>query len=551
MSGARRQVLAWSVGIAVAAIAGVVVVAGVDATALAATLRAAARDPLGLVVLIGVYLGAFAVRARAWTTILPRLSFGHALAAIHLSAGANHLLPLRLGEALRATSVVRRAGIPLGPATASTVSLRAADVAAVVSIGLVAGTTVAARLLGRWWPLLLVGALAVTAAAVWWLIRLGRHHGGVRRPGTMTLVLTVCSWLLEAIVMWQVARWAGVPISVAAAILVTAVTIAAQVAAVAPGGFGTYEAAATAALVAVGIDAGTALAVALAAHAIKTAYALVAGAVGAVLPTPPLIGHLRLPPPRPSGPHPPCPGDDRPVVLFLPAHNEEATVAHVVSRVPERVAGRPVRCLVIDDGSSDATAHRAREAGAEVISLASNRGLGAAVRQGLSEALTREAVAVAFCDADGEYAPEELERLVAPVLAGEADYVIGSRFSGDIQRMLPHRRFGNRVLTWLVRFVTRIPVTDGQSGYRAFSAEAAADAEIIHDFNYAQVLTIDLLRKGYRYQEVPISYHFREAGDSFVRLRRYLVAVIPAIWRSLNRDLHPEPACEPPTVGVS
>lgn len=550
MDAARTRALAWGSGIAVAALAGLVVAAGVDTTVLATTVGAAVQDPLGLSVLVGMYLAAFAVRARAWTATLPQLSFGHALAAIHLSAGANHLLPLRLGEAVRVTSVVRRAGVPAAPAAASTVSLRAADVAAVVGIGLVAGPGVAAALLGRWWPLLLVGAVTVAGAAAWWLVRLGRRYGGIRRPGPAVVVLTVCSWLLEAVVMWQVAGWAGVPISVAAAVLVTAVTIAAQVAAVAPGGFGTYEAAATAALLAVGIDARTALAIALAAHAIKTAYALIAGALGAVLPAPSLVGRLRLPSPKPATPPPSCPTDARPVVLFLPAHNEEATVARVLDRVPERVAGRPVHRMVIDDGSTDATARLAREAGAEVISLSSNGGLGAAVRRGLAEALARDASAVVFCDADGEYAPEELERLVVPLLAGKADYVVGSRFAGDIQRMLPHRRIGNLVLTWVVRFATRTAVTDGQSGYRALSARAAAAAEIVHDFNYAQVLTIDLLRKGFRYQEVPISYHFREAGDSFVRLRRYLVAVVPGMWRSLNRDLGGEPALQSPAAKV-
>ena len=156
------------------------------------------------------------------------------------------------------------------------------------------------------------------------------------------------------------------------------------------------------------------------------------------------------------------------------------------------------------------------------------------MRTGLAWAVDHDAVAVAFCDADGEYAPEELERLVAPVLAGEADYVVGSRFAGDIRSMRPHRRVGNLVLTRWVRWTSRAPVTDGQSGYRALSPTAAADAELVHDFNYAQVLTLDLLGKGHRYAEVPITYAFRTEGRSFVRLGRYLRAVLPAVYRELN-----------------
>jgi hypothetical protein len=82
--------------------------------------------------------------------------------------------------------------------------------------------------------------------------------------------------------------------------------------------------------------------------------------------------------------------------------------------------------------------------------------------------------------------------------------------------------------------VARRPISDGQSGYRAFSPEAAAAAEVIHDFNYAQVLTLDLLAKGMRYEEVPISYSFRTTGESFIKLGRYLRAVVPAVYREVN-----------------
>jgi glycosyltransferase involved in cell wall biosynthesis len=223
------------------------------------------------------------------------------------------------------------------------------------------------------------------------------------------------------------------------------------------------------------------------------------------------------------------------VVLFLAAHDEEATVGVVVARAPATVAGRAVRVLVVDDGSTDDTAARARAAGAVVVNVADNEGLGAAVRRGLHHAVADlGAAAVAVCDADGEYAPEELERLVAPILSGEADYVVGSRFTGDIEHMLPHRRLGNIVLTRALSWCARRRISDGQSGYRAFSAAAAADAEVVHDYNYAQVLTLDLLAKGYRYREVPISYHFRREGRSFVRLGRYLRKVLPAVYRELN-----------------
>jgi hypothetical protein len=283
-----------------------------------------------------------------------------------------------------------------------------------------------------------------------------------------------------------------------------------------------------------GFDAALGLVAAVAAHALKTLYTLGAGAIALLVPAPGLAGRLRLPRRLPSLPPPEpasCPG---PVVLFLPARDEELSVASVIARAPTEVLGHPVECVVIDDGSTDATVARARAAGAQVVATGTGHGLGAAVRTGLSYGVRRDAVATVFCDADGEYDPAELKQLVEPILRGEADYVVGSRFAGTIETMRPHRRFGNRVLTHVLAHVARTPISDGQSGYRALSTRAAAHAEIVHDYNYAQVLTLDLLGKGFRYCEVPITYRFRTTGRSFVKLGRYLANVVPAVHRELN-----------------
>jgi glycosyltransferase involved in cell wall biosynthesis len=233
---------------------------------------------------------------------------------------------------------------------------------------------------------------------------------------------------------------------------------------------------------------------------------------------------------------PPAPLRDGPVILVLPARNEADRIGAVIDRLPAEVLGRPTRCLVVDDGSTDDTVEQATARGAIVVRHGIGRGLGAAVRTGLEAAVGHGAAAVAFCDADGEYDPAELERLVAPLARGEADYVVGSRFAGSIGHMRRHRRLGNRLLTLALRSVARERITDGQSGYRALSARAAAECEVAHDYNYAQVLTLDALARGFRYQEVPISYSFRSTGRSFVRLGRYLRAVVPASWRVVQRS---------------
>ena len=524
--------------VAVTGLAAVAIVSTVDAGALTRAARTARGEPFRVVAAVGAFGLAFVLRAVAWRRVLPGLSFGHALGGIHLALGGNHLLPLRLGEPMRVVSVVRRAGVSVDAATASTVALRSADLLAVVGLVLAAGPAALAEGTG-WGGWLVFAAVAAAALAAWlWLRRLSGRRDDVNMPGLVALSLSATAWLAEAVLVWQAAHWAGLQISFLQALGVTAVSVAAQIAAIAPGGFGTYEAAAVGAYVALGHDAGDALVAALAAHALKTAYSLAAGAIAVFTPSPSLAGRLRLlRPAAPPAAQVPATGPESPIVLFMPAHNEEESVGACVQRTPATVLGHPVQVLVVDDGSTDTTAARARAAGAEVISLPENRGLGAAVRVGLAAAVDRGAAAVAFCDADGEYPPEELKTLVAPILAGEADYVAGSRFLGRIHHMRPHRRLGNMVLTRALSIVARRRITDGQTGYRAFSPRAAADAEIIHDYNYAQVLTLDLLAKGYRYTEVPISYRFRTTGRSFVRLGRYLRNVVPAVYRELNPKL--------------
>ncbi|MGH8868620.1 MAG: lysylphosphatidylglycerol synthase domain-containing protein [Actinomycetes bacterium] len=529
---------AWvraGVGLAVLLVAGWYLARVVDAAVLGRVVRAVLADPLGLAVALTAYAAAFGLRGRAWTAVLDGLGFGQSWAALHVALLGNHVLPLRLGEALRVTSVLRRTALSVRPVLASALTLRLADVAGVLVLAAVAAPGLLLATAGSWLYAVSAGILVALAGSLWWLRRLAGQGAGARIPGTLVAATALGAWTLESGVVWQVARAAGLDVSFAAAVAVTAVTIAAQTVAVTPGGFGSYEAAATATLVGLGLPAGEAFAVALTTHAVKTAYALAVGAVALAVPAPAYWGRLRLPrrlPPRPAPLHVDA---DAAVVAILPAHNEQERVGEVVRGLPAAVHGRRLVTLVVDDGSTDGTAGVAVAAGATVVRQPTNLGLGAAVRRGLAEASARRPACVVYLDADGEYHGTDAERVAGPVLRGEADYVVGSRFAGQIERMLPHRRAGNRVLTAWVRWMTRrLDVTDGQSGYRAFSPAAAADAEVVHDYNYAQVLTLDLLGKGYVYAEVPIRYAFRTSGTSFVRLGRYLRAVVPAVHRELN-----------------
>jgi glycosyltransferase involved in cell wall biosynthesis len=222
------------------------------------------------------------------------------------------------------------------------------------------------------------------------------------------------------------------------------------------------------------------------------------------------------------------------VAVVIPAKDEEATIGELLDGVSRiAVPGHVLRPIVVDDGSKDRTAAIAQGRGAEVVVHPENRGLGAAVRTGLQAAVASGAVAVAYLDADLEYAPGDIPTLLEPVLSGRAGYVLGSRFRGGVRGMRLYRRIGNYAFTALLVLLTGTNLTDGQTGMRAFSREAADRAEIVHDYNYAQVLTLDLLRKGFRLEEVPIRYRVREHGESFIRWS-YPAKVLPAIWREMR-----------------
>jgi glycosyltransferase involved in cell wall biosynthesis len=173
--------------------------------------------------------------------------------------------------------------------------------------------------------------------------------------------------------------------------------------------------------------------------------------------------------------------------------------------------------IVVDDGSTDDTAGVAYRSGADiVVSHEHNRGLGAALRTGIATALQHDAAAAVYIDADGEYDPADIPAMLRPVLHGSADYVLGSRYRGRLRGQRLSRLVGNKILNVVVTVLSGHVISDGQTGLRAFSRRALESAEIIHDYNYAQVLTLDLLKKGMRLEQVPITYQTRKHGRSFV-----------------------------------
>jgi glycosyltransferase involved in cell wall biosynthesis len=202
------------------------------------------------------------------------------------------------------------------------------------------------------------------------------------------------------------------------------------------------------------------------------------------------------------------------LVVIIPALDERGAIGDVVSSVPGNVCGVHVGCLVIDDGSTDDTAEVARRAGALVCSLQRNLGQGRALRVGYRLARVRGARFVATIDADGQFDPVELERLVAPLVEGRADFVNGSRRLGRSETDDRMRSVGLRLFAWLVTALTRVPITDPANGFRAFRAEVVAEVPLRQTQYQTPELLIGAIKLGFRVEEVPVTVRARSAGES-------------------------------------
>jgi len=225
------------------------------------------------------------------------------------------------------------------------------------------------------------------------------------------------------------------------------------------------------------------------------------------------------------------------VVIFIPAHNEEESIGKVIKTIHNSYInadkkGYWIEVIVVDDGSTDQTAKAAKDAGAKkIISYRINRGLGAATRTGLQRGFEMGADIVVKIDADFQHDPEDIDKVIRPILQDEADCVFGNRFAGGLEYKMPfHRALGNRFFSRLVSFLTGVKINDAQTGLMAFSRRYLAHFEMISDYNETQQLIMDAIARHMRIIEVPVVFHKRQTGTSFISWR-YPVKVIPTIIR--------------------
>jgi glycosyltransferase involved in cell wall biosynthesis len=174
------------------------------------------------------------------------------------------------------------------------------------------------------------------------------------------------------------------------------------------------------------------------------------------------------------------------LIIQIPCLNEEATLPQTIAALPRRIDGiDEVELLVIDDGSTDRTVAVARECGVEhIVRLTNNKGLAAAFQAGLDACLKLGADVVVNTDADNQYSGADVPKLLGPILAGEADMVVGDRQVASIEHFSGRKKALQRIGSWVVRRLSGTEIADTTSGFRAYNREAALGLLVADNFTY-------------------------------------------------------------------
>jgi glycosyltransferase involved in cell wall biosynthesis len=222
-------------------------------------------------------------------------------------------------------------------------------------------------------------------------------------------------------------------------------------------------------------------------------------------------------------------------IALVPALNEEGTIAAVIAEL--RAFDSELEILVIDDGSHDRTAEVARRSGARVLRLPFNLGIGGAVQTGFRYAFENGFELAVRVDGDGQHDPSQLAAVVEPVVRGDTDIAVGSRYlaaRGDGYRSSATRRVGIRLLARVVSLLTRQRITDPTSGFQALNRKAIMLFAADYPHDYPEVEAIVLVeRHRLRLIEVPIAMRPRTAGRSSIRTLSsvyYMVKVLLALF---------------------
>jgi hypothetical protein len=204
----------------------------------------------------------------------------------------------------------------------------------------------------------------------------------------------------------------------------------------------------------------------------------------------------------------------KPIMILIPAFNEAENLKDLLPRVPDKISGIEVGVLVVDDGSDDQTKKIVQKQGHLVVSNLINRGGGAALRLGYDILKNIGANICVTMDADGQHKPEEIKKLVSPILNDQNDIVIGSRILGYREKDSAFRAVGVYFFSVIISMLLGKKITDPSSGFRAFKMDQMKSLNLYEDQYHTSELIIEAVKKGLSIGEVPISILKRTHGKS-------------------------------------
>jgi hypothetical protein len=208
------------------------------------------------------------------------------------------------------------------------------------------------------------------------------------------------------------------------------------------------------------------------------------------------------------------PSDRHEILIIVPAYDEEGGIREVLRKVPKEILGYEVKIVVVDDGSTDATAAIVRKEGFPVVTHVVNRGQGDALRTGFQIARVERADIVINLDADGQYKPDEIERLVKPIIEDRADFVLGSRFMGFYEEAGSVRHVGVVFFSKLISLLTGVKISDCTNGFRAMRVSELHKLDLREDRFNATEIILEGLKNKLRFEQVPITMLSRAAGET-------------------------------------
>ena len=226
------------------------------------------------------------------------------------------------------------------------------------------------------------------------------------------------------------------------------------------------------------------------------------------------------------------------LLVYMPALNEGETIHNVLKSIPTNMEGfTEVELLVINDGSLDNTKEEAIKAGATVISHSHNRGVGAAFQSTLNYALKIDADVLVSIDADGQFDVSQIATMVAPILENKADFSIGNRFWGTKPKKMSRIKFwGNKQISRIVSFVSKVEIYDASCGFRAYSRDCLLNLNLQGSFTYTHETILDLINKGYNVAQIKVDVTYFDERVSRVAnsLSKYAFKTSVIIFKCLK-----------------